>query len=166
MMMEKATESFQGHPVAGAAAHRHFTRRTYSFPMNSPIATVPADFIPLTVVLPGDEQTDFLGYPGTARFVGFYWDNEVGGAVWTDGSETAPGHSQSFTFLRFVRPLAFLHNINFGTRGGISSHFLIWDREQVTGYFAPRQSAQNFLRGQRLLFTPIEAAHALHLPVL
>jgi len=82
------------------------------------------------------------------------------------GAKTAPGHSQSFTFLRFVRPLAFLHTSNFGTRGGISSHFLIWDREQVTGYFAPRQSAQKLSARATSAVYSIEAAHALHLPVL
>ena len=41
---------------------------------------IPADFVPVTVVLPVDDQEGLLGYTGNARFVGFFWDTDFGGA--------------------------------------------------------------------------------------
>lgn len=133
--------------------------------MISAIDPLPTDFTPLTVVIPGSDKPEFLGYRGNARFVGFYWDNDIRGAVWFDGSNPKPGRSQNFTFQRFVRPLGFLHKVNFGTRGGIASHILIWDRETSSAYFAPRESAMQFLQHQEFM-SPVEASHALHPPVL
>lgn len=116
--------------------------------MNLAQLPLPADFVPLTLVLPGIDRPEMLGYSGEARFVGFYWDIEVGGAVWNDGHHPQTGRSEDFTFTRFVRPLAFLYNVNFGTRGGAATHVLIWDRESESAYMAPRESALRFLRHQ------------------
>ncbi len=108
----------------------------------------PADFVPVTIVLPGTSRLGILGYMGEARFVGFYWDNAVGGAVWDDGRQPGLGRGENFTFSRFVRPLGFLYNVNFGTRGGAATHVLVWDREKDSAYMAPRESAIRFLREQ------------------
>ena len=114
--------------------------------MNPAQAPVPEDFVPLTIVLPRVDQAEMLGYMGSSRFVGFYWDTELGGAVWNDGNQPRGGRSENFTFNRFIRPLAFLYNVNFGTRGGMATHILIWDREHETAYMAPRDTALRFLR--------------------
>jgi hypothetical protein len=110
------------------------------------LVPIPRDFMPLTVVIPGTDQPNLLGDCGDARFVGFYWDAEAGGAVWSDGQEGSIGHGENFTFTRFVRPLAFLYNVNFGTRGGKATHLLIWDRDNASAYIAPRESAFRFLQ--------------------
>jgi hypothetical protein len=109
---------------------------------------IPADFVPVTVVLPVDDQEGLLGYTGNARFVGFFWDTDFGGAVWHDGRQSAAGRSENFTFTRFIRPLAFLYNVNFGTRGGKATHLLVWDRLDGQAYMAPRESAIRFLSQQ------------------
>jgi hypothetical protein len=132
--------------------------------MNPALSTLPADFIPITLVLPGTDQPEMLGYTGDERFVGFYWDTETGRAVWTDGTAALPGRSQNFTFLRFVRPLSFLHNVNFGTRGGHATHVLIWDRENSIAYMTPRESAMRFLRQQQFSF-PVEAMSVPAIPL-
>jgi len=111
---------------------------------------LPADFVPLTIVIPGMDQPDLMGYAGNARFVGFYWDAKVGGAVWDDGRAGNLGRGENFTFTRFVRPLAFLYNVNFGSRGGKATHILIWDRQKASAYLVPRESATRFLQAQTM----------------
>ena len=113
--------------------------------VDTPVS-IPRDFLPLTVVIPGTDREDLLGYSGNARFVGFFWDPGAGGAVWTDGPEGKHGHGENFTFTRFVRPLAFLYNVNFGTRGGNATHLLVWDRETASAYVAPASQPCDFLR--------------------
>jgi hypothetical protein len=137
--------------------------------MNPAQSPLPADFVPLTLVLPGIDKPEMLGYVGAARFVGFYWDIEIGGAVWNDGHSPQIGRSENFTFTRFVRPLAFLYNVNFGTRGGAATHVLVWDRERENAYMAPRESAIRFLRDQSVgehvpspdFLTPAEIARPM-----
>jgi hypothetical protein len=107
---------------------------------------LPTEFVPLTIVIPGIDRPDLLGYSGDARFVGFYWDAKAGGAVWSDGREGFIGRGENFTFIRFIRPLGFLYNVNFGTRGGKATHILVWDRDQANAYVALRESAVQFLR--------------------
>jgi hypothetical protein len=113
--------------------------------MSDADAAVPANFVPVTVVLPSDDQEGLLGYTGNARFVGFFWDTDFGGAVWHDGRQSAAGRSENFTFTRFIRPLAFLYNVNFGTRSPNATHLLVWDRQAGQAYMAPRESAIRFL---------------------
>lgn len=117
--------------------------------MNPTDIALPPDFQPLPVVLPNVSQQIFLGYGGDARFVGFYWDIAAGGTVWEDGQQSQGGIGENFTFLRYVRPLAFLYEVNFGTRGGAATHIFLWDREKGKAYIAPRLTALRFLKEQR-----------------
>ena len=68
--------------------------------------------------------------------------------VWTDGKQQSTVAGENFTFLRFLRPLSYLYNVNFGSRGGEASHLLIWDLDEDTTYMVPRASGLAFLRAQ------------------
>jgi hypothetical protein len=114
---------------------------------------LPPEFHPLPVVLPNVSHQIFLGYGGDARYVGFYWDGAAGGTVWEDGQQPQGGIGENFTFLRYIRPLAFLYEVNFGTRGGPATHIFLWDREKGKAYIAPRLAALRFLREQRPIGT-------------
>lgn len=107
---------------------------------------IPADFTSVAVALASDRD-GVLGYRGSARYVGFYWEPAADVLAWFDGKSLTVGHGDTDRFFRQVVPLSILHGVNLGSRGE-ATHFFVWDHVGQCGYLAPWQSALDFLEAQ------------------
>lgn len=111
-------------------------------------AEIPYDFVELSECLPS--QTDrLLGYFGDARFVAFRYEPRAEDVMWRDERSFGISTGAWQAFSDEVQPLADLYDVNVGGSGRQAEHVLVFDRVRSTAYFAPRQSAENFLSHRR-----------------
>ena len=86
-----------------------------------------------------------LGYFGQQRFVFFYFEPRGEEVVWNDGNSYGFATGAWVTFDRKILPLARSHGANLNQTGGQGEHVLLIDRMTGQAYFAPRQSAEEFV---------------------
>ena len=91
-----------------------------------------------------------FGYPGNARFVGFYWEPAGDEAAYDDGRLTGTGNSTLLLAYR-THPAVCRHlgAYRLGNSETQSEDWLILDRESGTLRVAPREEAGGFLASQQ-----------------
>ena len=105
---------------------------------------LPEDFVAVGVPLPY-RTGDVLGYLRGERFVGFYWDRQLG-PMWDDGFPVAADRTVWISYVSVAAKLEEHYNVNLGSSGSVATHMLVWDRWRQKGYVAPLKSARTFLR--------------------
>ena len=125
----------------------HYYNSVVSIMVVSVLHGIPDDFAPVAIPLPY-RTGDVLGYIRGERFVGFYWDRNLG-PVWDDGRPATADRSTWLSFVSVATRLQETYEVNLGSSDTESTHVLIWDRWRQKGYLALKDSALRFLR-QRL----------------
>ena len=105
---------------------------------------LPEDFVVVGIPLPY-RTGDVLGYLRGERFVGFYWDRQLG-PMWDDGLPVAADRSVWISFISVAARLEEHYEANIGSSDSAATHMLVWDRWRQKGYVAPVESARRFLR--------------------
>jgi hypothetical protein len=106
-------------------------------------AGLPEDFSPVTIPLPY-RTGDVLGYLRGERFVGFYWDRDLG-PTWDDGRAEQASRSVWLSFVSVASKLRQAYDVDIGSSETHPSHIFVWDRWRQKGYIASRESALRFL---------------------
>ena len=86
-----------------------------------------------------------LGYYGRARFVIFYYEARGEDVMWKDGTSCGFGSGAWRIFFDEIGPLATHFKADIGSSELAGAHALLIDREKRVGYFARRQSADEFM---------------------
>ncbi len=89
-----------------------------------------------------------LGYRGTARFVGFWWDSELDDVSWDDGidSEDATGQWEEWSaYLAQIGPYL---RVNLGRTDEEATHLVIFDRAEKYALVAWMDEGLAFLKNQ------------------
>jgi hypothetical protein len=90
---------------------------------------------------------DALGYPGTARYVAFYWIPAGDELVWDEGWRSADGAWQGWLmFTRHPRVAPLLARHHFGDSDTPPMHWLLLDRETRTCCAGPAAAVAQALR--------------------
>lgn len=92
---------------------------------------------------------EFLGYPGHARFIAFYWEPVGDELMYEDGQSAGTG--EWYPFKRLVEhprvaPLVFRYD--FGSSDSEAMHWLVIDRQISQAYVSTVADARAFLDGQ------------------
>jgi hypothetical protein len=126
---------------------------------NGVSAEIPADFVELSDCLPplSDRQ---LGYFGDGRYVAFRYEPRAEDVMWRDERSFGIATGAWQMFFDQVVPLAELYDVNVGSSGRQAQHVLVFDRVRLSGYFAPRDSAESFLSRRRQLMPGADAVSA------
>lgn len=110
--------------------------------------TVPPELAPLSIPVP-PHLAETFGYPGKARFVGFYWEPTGDEVEYDDGRFSGTGDGWAFlTFRRHPAVAGHLDAYNLGYSDLEASHALVLDRQQSQMYVAAVEAARAFLRSQ------------------
>lgn len=105
---------------------------------------LPDDFVLVGIPLPY-RTGDVLGYVRGERFVGFYWDRELG-PTWDDGLPVAADRGVWISYISVAAKLEEHYNANIGSSAANATHMLVWDRWRQKGYVATQESGRKFLR--------------------
>jgi len=109
---------------------------------------LPYDFVELNECVPTQLDRQ-LGYFGEGRFVAFRYEPRAEDVMWRDERSFGIATGAWQVFLDDVQPLADLYGVNVGHNGRQAEHALVFDRVRGVAYFAPRQSAEDFLSHRR-----------------
>jgi hypothetical protein len=107
---------------------------------------VPEDFKLIGIPLPY-RTGDTLGYVRGERFVGFYWDRQLG-PMWDDGFPVAADPSVWISYISIAAKLEENYEADIGSSTSDATHMLVWDRWRQRGYIATKESGRRFLRGR------------------
>jgi hypothetical protein len=105
---------------------------------------LPDDFVLVKIPLPY-RTGDVLGYIRGERFVGFYWDRDLG-PMWDDGLPVAADPTVWLAFVSVAAKLQEHYDADLGSSNSNSTHMLVWDRWRQKGYVARMESGRQFLR--------------------
>lgn len=109
---------------------------------------IPSSFERLPFALP-HRLAELLGYPGRARFVGFYWE-QVGDEVMFDDGQSA-GTAEWYPFRRLIehpRVAPLIFECDFGSSDSEPRHWLVIDRQVRQAHVAAVANARAFLTAQ------------------
>jgi hypothetical protein len=105
---------------------------------------LPDDFVQIKIPLPY-RTGDVLGYVRGERFVGFYWNRELG-PMWDDGLPVAADPSVWISFVSVASKLSEHYDADIGSSSTDATHMLVWDRWRQKGYIALIDAGRRFIR--------------------
>ncbi len=122
-----------------------------------PVLALPGTLLSVPVP-PALAQT--FGYPGEARFVGFFWEPGGDEIVYDDGRRSGTGDGYAFlAYRRHPAVAVHLQPYNLGSSDEPAEYYLVLDREGQRASVAPKALARDFLEEQhspRPELTPYE----------
>ena len=117
-------------------------------------AQVPDNFVEIVDCLPAQIDRQ-LGYFGNSRFVAFRYEPRAEDVMWTDEKSFGIATGAWQTFHREVAGMADLYAVDVGSDKGAGNDVLVYDRVRLAAYFAPRESAEQFLAHRRELLPDV-----------